>query len=103
MSDAAKLTVVRRVSPEMQEFLAAPKSEPVHKNAFHAHGLWTLGVVLMRNLRFKSKAFLISMMFIIPMSILTWMYFSNVLENIRFEVPSLFRLPTSGIYAASFS
>ncbi|MFZ6693924.1 methyl-accepting chemotaxis protein [Undibacterium sp. SXout20W] len=85
MSDATKLTVVRRVSPEMQEFLAAPKSEPVHKDAFHAHGLLTLGVVLMRNLRFKSKAFLICMMFIIPMSILTWMYFSNVLENIRFS------------------
>ena len=84
MSDAAKLSVVRRVSPELKEFLAAPKSESFHKSAFDAHGLWAPSVSLMRNLRFKAKAILICLIFSIPIGVLTWVYFSNTFDNINF-------------------
>ena len=35
-----------------------------------AHGVWTPGVVLMRNLGFRSKAVLISLVFLLPMLLL---------------------------------
>lgn len=39
-----------------------------------AHGLWTPGVVLMRNLGFRSKAVLISLVFLLPMLfLLVWL------------------------------
>ena len=85
MSDAAKLSVVRRVSPELKEFLAAPKSDSIHRDTFHTKAIWTPGVRLMGTLQFKSKAILICLMFVIPLSVLTWIYFANMFENIAFS------------------
>ncbi|MDY7540603.1 methyl-accepting chemotaxis protein [Undibacterium sp. RTI2.1] len=79
------MTKVVRASPEMQKFLAAPDSEPVSGSAFDVHGFWTLGVVLMRNLRFKAKALLICLMFLVPMIVLGWVYYSSTMESIQFS------------------
>lgn len=79
------MTKIVRVSPEMQKFLAAPESEPVSASAFEAHGFWTLGVVLMRNLQFKAKALLICVMFLLPMGIMAWSYYSANFESIAFS------------------
>ncbi len=38
-----------------------------HSTAYQAHGIWTPGVVLMRNLSFTGKAVLISLAFLVPM------------------------------------
>ncbi|MBA4254472.1 MAG: chemotaxis protein [Polaromonas sp.] len=42
-------------------------STPTHHSAYDAHGIWTPGVVLMRNLHFGAKAWLISLAFLVPM------------------------------------
>lgn len=43
----------------------ANQTQAIH-SPFQAHGIWTLGVVVMRNLGFKSKAILISLAFLVP-------------------------------------
>lgn len=79
------MTKIVRVSPEMQKFLAAPENAVVLSSAFHAHGFWTLGVVLMRNLQFKAKAALISFLFLLPMGIMASSYYLSNLESIAFS------------------
>ncbi|BBB62598.1 hypothetical protein UNDKW_4325 [Undibacterium sp. KW1] len=74
-----------RASAELKQFLAAPAAKPKYDSAFAAHGFWTMGVVLMRNLRFKSKAAVICLMFLIPMSLVSWNYVNQTLENISFS------------------
>lgn len=44
------------------------------ESPFKAHGLWMPGVVLMRNLGFKSKAVVISLTFLVPLlGLVTWL------------------------------
>ena len=74
------------ISPELNRFLAAPESEAVHGSAFHTHGIWTPGVVLMRNMQFSSKALLICLMFVIPLVVLTRAFYVNKKVNIEFSV-----------------
>jgi methyl-accepting chemotaxis protein len=72
-------------SPELLQFLAAPESEPVHGSAFHTHGIWTPGVILMRNMQFSSKALLICLMFLIPLIVLTRAFYISKTEAIEFS------------------
>ncbi|MDO8176987.1 MAG: methyl-accepting chemotaxis protein [Undibacterium sp.] len=76
---------IARVSPELQQFLAAPESKVASGTAFDAHGFWTFGVVLMRNMRFTSKAMVICAMFLIPLSVLAWFYNTSMLDAINFS------------------
>ena len=51
------------------------------QSPFQAHGLWTPGVVLMRNLGFKAKAVIISIAFLLPLlALITWLLVSQT-EN----------------------
>ncbi len=72
-------------SPELMQFLAAPESEQVHGSAFHTHGIWTPGVVLMRNIQFSAKALLICLMFLIPLIVLTRAFYVSKTEAIEFS------------------
>lgn len=76
---------IARVSPELQQFLAAPESKVASGTAFDAHGFWTFGVVLMRNMRFTSKAMVICAMFLIPLGVLAWFYNTSMLDAINFS------------------
>jgi methyl-accepting chemotaxis protein len=79
MSHAAVL------SKEMKSFLAAPASEPAAASAFHAHGVWTLGVVVMRAIAFRAKAALICSLFLIPILTLGNDHFSRVAADLAFS------------------
>ena len=54
--------------------LAAPGS------AFQAHGIWWWGVNLMHNLNFAGKALLISSLFLVPIALLGFFFFSATRE-----------------------
>ena len=71
------------MSPELQEFLAAPKGEAVSDSQFSAHGIWTLGVKLMRNLNFVSKALIISMVFLVPVALLGYFFATSQYDQIQ--------------------
>ena len=79
------MSKIVRVSPELKEFLAAPESKPIETSAFGAHGIWAPGVILMRNLQFRSKAIIICAMFLIPLATLAWFYNSSVMGAIEFS------------------
>jgi methyl-accepting chemotaxis protein len=49
------------------------------------HGVWALGVRLMRNLNFAAKALLISLIFLIPVSLLGYFLISSQYEQIDFS------------------
>jgi methyl-accepting chemotaxis protein len=74
-----------RISNEMQAFLAAPASEPAAAGAFHVHGIWTLGVVVMRAIRFRAKALIICTLFLIPIATLATEHFSRVAADLAFS------------------
>ncbi len=49
-------------------------STKTHHSAYDAHGIWTPGVVLMRNLNFGAKAWLISLAFLVPtLAVIAWL------------------------------
>ncbi len=73
------------ISAELSAFLAAPASEPAAASAFHAHGIWTLGVVIMRTISFRSKALIICLLFSLPLVMLGRSYFLRATENIDFS------------------
>lgn len=72
-------------SPELKKFLAAPDSKPSAGSAYEAHGIWTFGVVIMRNLRFTAKSLVICAMFLIPLFVLAWFYNSSMSDSINFS------------------
>jgi methyl-accepting chemotaxis protein len=52
---------------------------------FNHHGAWAPGVRLFRQLRFKSKAALISAVFLIPIMALGWSFFNDKADAIAFS------------------
>lgn len=74
------------ISSELTQFLAAPPSKPVPKSAFHTHGVWTPGVILMRRIRFREKALLICFLFLIPIVLLAQSYYARVTSDIAFTL-----------------
>lgn len=74
------------MSPELLPVFAAPVSNPVSTSAFHAHGFWTPGVVLMRSIQFRSKALLICMLFLIPLVLIARSYYVRITDDIQFAV-----------------
>ncbi|MET3107783.1 hypothetical protein AAKU67_003850 [Oxalobacteraceae bacterium GrIS 2.11] len=75
----------QRVSPELKQFLAPPENETTVANQFHQNGFWTPGVNLMTNLRFKGKMLLVTCMFLIPLAITVWFYYSSMVDQIDFS------------------
>ena len=51
---------------------------------FRYHGAWAPGVRLFRAVGFRTKAFLISAAFAVPLLVLSWQYFSSAAEQIGF-------------------
>ena len=84
----SKVTAVqqeRRVSPALKEFLSAPAGEFESAHVYHQSMLWSFGVNLMNNLRFRAKIVLITCMFILPLALTGWFYFSSTMEQIQFS------------------
>jgi methyl-accepting chemotaxis protein len=83
------MSKVVRVSPQTQQITQQitqiEKKESLAGSAFEAHGFWTFGVVLMRNLKFTVKALIICAMFLIPLGVLAWFYNSSVIDAIQFS------------------
>ena len=75
----------RRVSPELQRFLAAPDAVGVSTRTVHQSIWWNFGVNLMNNLRFKAKILIITCMFILPLALISWFYYSSMLDQIQFS------------------
>ena len=72
-------------SGALERFLAPPPSLAVSGSAFKAHGIWWLGVSLMRNLNFAAKALLISCMFLVPVALLGFFFVSGQTGQIAFS------------------
>jgi methyl-accepting chemotaxis protein len=63
-----------------------PLSRPLDAIGFFTHhGAWAPGVKLFRQLRFKSKAALISAVFLIPILALGWSFFNDKADAIAFS------------------
>jgi methyl-accepting chemotaxis protein len=73
------------ISNELRQLLAAPQSEPASASAFHAHGIWTPGVVLMRRIAFRSKALLICALFLLPIAMLGHGFLTRLQDDIEFS------------------
>ncbi len=52
---------------------------------FAYHGAWAPGVRLFRRLRFSVKALLISAMFVVPLAVLAWSFYTNLGGQIDFS------------------
>jgi methyl-accepting chemotaxis protein len=78
------MSKIVRVSP-VQRAVNIEHSKMLVSSAFQAHGFWTFGVVLMRNLQFTIKALIICTMFLIPLGVLAWFYNSSVMDAIQFS------------------
>jgi methyl-accepting chemotaxis protein len=74
----------QRISPQMQQFLAAPETQASADSALSVHGIWTPGVQLMRKLQFKAKALIITALFLLPLCVAGWSYYSAQQANIDF-------------------
>ncbi len=79
------MTNLTNTSPELKKFLAAPEVMQKGGTAFEAHGFWTPGVIMMRNLRFTLKSLVICSMFLIPLAVLAWFFNTSVINNIDFS------------------
>ena len=75
---------IAKTSPQLQEFLAAPASPQVPKANFATHGIWGMGVRLMRNMSFASKALLITFAFCVPIGLLIHAVAGDYFEKLAF-------------------
>jgi hypothetical protein len=69
----------------LDRFLAPPPSLAAPGSAFKAHGIWWVGVSLMRNLNFAAKALLISCMFLVPVAVLGYFFAITQFDQIAFS------------------
>jgi methyl-accepting chemotaxis protein len=65
---------------------AAPASKPAPIGLFGAHGIWALGVHIMRSINFAAKALIVSFLFALPIAWLSWSYFSAQKSAIDFSM-----------------
>ncbi|MDE2593896.1 MAG: methyl-accepting chemotaxis protein [Burkholderiales bacterium] len=52
---------------------------------FAHHGIWALGIRMFRRLRFQAKAWIITLVFMIPTLFLSWQYFGDKADAIGFS------------------
>ncbi|TDP82988.1 methyl-accepting chemotaxis protein-1 (serine sensor receptor) [Aquabacterium commune] len=75
--------------PDAQHHRAATAPQGPHNRArirefFRYHGVWAPGVRLFRRLGFQGKAFVLTAVFLVPIALLSWQYFSDSARTIRF-------------------
>lgn len=66
--------------------LPAPSSKPEPSGLFGAHGIWAAGVHVMRSINFASKALIVSFLFALPITWLSWAYFNAQSATIAFSL-----------------
>ncbi len=75
--------------PDAQHHPAATVPQGPHHRArvrefFRYHGIWAPGVRLFRRLGFRGKAMILTAVFLVPIALLSWQYFSDSAQTIRF-------------------
>ena len=75
----------KSTSLQLQKFLAAPEA-PEQKGAIYgAHGVWSPGVRLMRQINFQAKASIISVLFLVPVVVAGYAYYGSQQSQIEFS------------------
>jgi methyl-accepting chemotaxis protein len=64
---------------------APPARTGASSESLAVHGAWAPGVRLLRQIRFKGKAALVSACFLVPLVVLAYAWFSNVQDQIGFS------------------
>ena len=75
----------KRMSTQLQEFLAAPVSKLSQADTYGGRGFWSPGVRLMRQLNFAKKALVITCFFLLPVILLGHFYLSGQRDQIAFS------------------
>lgn len=70
-------------TPLRSIFVERPAAFP---GIFNVHGVWAFGVYLMRNISFASKALIVTLLFALPISWLSYCYFSSQGAAIEFSL-----------------
>jgi len=65
---------------------ALDRHDPVGVGFFQHHGIWAPGVRLFRALQFRSKALIITTVFLLPIALLTWTFLNDKSDSISFSV-----------------
>lgn len=65
---------------------ASDRHDPVEVGFFQHHGIWAPGVRLFRTLQFRSKALIITTVFLLPTALLTWTFLNAKRDSISFSV-----------------
>ncbi|MFZ6799689.1 methyl-accepting chemotaxis protein [Undibacterium sp. Di24W] len=78
------MSKIVRVSPAMKEFLAAPKSAEMDASDFYTNPIWRLGVSIMAKMKFRTKAALILLLLALPLSTVSWYFYSDQITQISF-------------------
>ena len=79
-----------QVRPQDTQHPHASTPEQAHHNRarirefFRYHGIWAPGVRLFRRLGFRGKAAILTAVFLIPIALLSWQYFSDRAQTIDF-------------------
>ena len=98
-----RLTNPANTSPELAHFLAAPEANTRQMSAYEAHGVWAMSVVLMRNLRFGSKAIVIGALFLLPIFILSYFFVKSQNDLIEFSMKERIGVATMRQFVPVFS
>jgi methyl-accepting chemotaxis protein len=69
--------------------LPPPPSQPAPASIFYPHGVWAPGVRLMRNMQFAGKALLIVAIFLAPILVLAWAFYSAKHDAIEFSAKEI--------------
>lgn len=75
----------KRTPPQLHKLLAAPLAAPARDSSLGAHGLWSPGVKLMRQLNFAKKALVITVVFMLPIVLVGYFFVSTQNEQIAFS------------------
>ena len=81
--------IKKPVSPQLQALLAVPEAQRTDQDAWNVHGIWTPGVRIMRSLKFKAKAVLITLFFLIPILSLGKFFYNSESGKIEFSQQEL--------------
>nr|WP_315490699.1 methyl-accepting chemotaxis protein [uncultured Rhodoferax sp.] len=77
------------MSPQLKAFLAAPEAPDDGRNAFSVHGIWAPGVQFMRRVSFRSKALIITALFLIPLFYAGYAFVTTQQSQINFSSKEL--------------
>ena len=76
------------MSPQLKAFMSAT-NDTVSDDTWGVHGLWTPGVRLMRSLQFGVKALVISVLFFLPIGLLSIKYVDSQMGQLAFSQAEL--------------